>query len=84
MAMNNSLSVNHLAPGRLTKRFPGGKRQKDGPDPHFPRGREQVCPGRMFGLHLAPFLNADDRPQLANGRKPSHSSFTQRMSRCSG
>ena len=29
----------------MTKHFPGGGPQKDGEDPHFPYGREQVYPG---------------------------------------
>jgi beta-glucosidase len=39
----------------LTKHFPGGGPQKDGEDPHFPYGREQVYPGGAFALHLKPF-----------------------------
>lgn len=39
----------------MTKHFPGGGPQKDGEDPHFPYGREQVYPGGMFEHHLAPF-----------------------------
>ncbi|MFJ5309244.1 glycoside hydrolase family 3 protein [Streptomyces sp. NPDC088350] len=42
----------------MTKHFPGGGPQKDGEDPHFPHGREQVYPGGMFDLHLAPFRKA--------------------------
>lgn len=38
-----------------TKHFPGGGPQKDGEDPHFPYGREQVYPGGRFEEHLAPF-----------------------------
>ena len=38
-----------------TKHFPGGGPQKDGEDPHFPYGREQVYPGGRFEDHLAPF-----------------------------
>ena len=30
----------------MTKHFPGGGPQKDGEDPHFAYGREQVYPGR--------------------------------------
>ena len=29
----------------MTKHFPGGGPQKDGEDPHFPHGKEQVYPG---------------------------------------
>lgn len=39
----------------MTKHFPGGGPQKDGEDPHFPYGREQVYPGGRFELHLKPF-----------------------------
>lgn len=39
----------------MTKHFPGGGPQKDGEDPHFPYGREQVYPGDNFAYHLIPF-----------------------------
>jgi beta-glucosidase len=39
----------------MTKHFPGGGPQKDGEDPHFSYGREQVYPGQQFELHLRPF-----------------------------
>ncbi|MEV0587224.1 glycoside hydrolase family 3 N-terminal domain-containing protein [Nonomuraea sp. NPDC050310] len=39
----------------MTKHFPGGGPQKDGEDPHFPYGREQVYPGGRFDYHLKPF-----------------------------
>ncbi len=39
----------------MTKHFPGGGPQKDGEDPHFPYGREQVYPGNNFEHHLRPF-----------------------------
>lgn len=42
----------------MTKHFPGGGPQKDGEDPHFPYGREQVYPGGQFELHLKPFEDA--------------------------
>lgn len=42
----------------MTKHFPGGGPQKDGEDPHFPYGREQVYPGGRFDLHLEPFEKA--------------------------
>ncbi len=42
----------------MTKHFPGGGPQKDGDDPHFPWGREQVYPGANFDYHLAPFRAA--------------------------
>ncbi|WEG09366.1 glycoside hydrolase family 3 N-terminal domain-containing protein [Microbacterium horticulturae] len=39
----------------MTKHFPGGGPQKDGEDPHFAHGREQVYPGGEFERHLQPF-----------------------------
>ena len=39
----------------MIKHFPGGGPQKDGEDPHFAYGREQVYPGGEFELHLRPF-----------------------------
>ena len=39
----------------MTKHFPGGGPQKDGEDPHFAYGREQVYPGGRFEYHLEPF-----------------------------
>jgi beta-glucosidase len=39
----------------MTKHFPGGGPQKDGEDPHFPEGKEQVYPGHNFDYHLIPF-----------------------------
>lgn len=39
----------------MVKHFPGGGPQKDGEDPHFAYGREQVYPGGMFEHHLKPF-----------------------------
>lgn len=39
----------------MTKHFPGGGPQKDGEDPHFAYGREQVYPGDNFDYHLGPF-----------------------------
>ncbi|AMB57546.1 glycoside hydrolase family 3 protein [Microterricola viridarii] len=42
----------------MTKHFPGGGPQKDGEDPHFPHGREQVYPGDNFEHHLKPFEDA--------------------------
>jgi beta-glucosidase len=39
----------------MTKHFPGGGPQKDGEDPHFSFGREQVYPGGRFDDHLIPF-----------------------------
>lgn len=42
----------------MTKHFPGGGPQKDGDDPHFAWGREQIYPGRNFDYHLVPFRAA--------------------------
>jgi glycosyl hydrolase family 3 len=42
----------------MVKHFPGGGPQKDGEDPHFPYGREQVYPGGYFDYHLRPFRAA--------------------------
>ncbi|WP_406250275.1 glycoside hydrolase family 3 protein [Microbacterium sp. M] len=42
----------------MVKHFPGGGPQKDGEDPHFAYGREQVYPGGRFDLHLEPFRAA--------------------------
>jgi beta-glucosidase len=39
----------------MVKHFPGGGPQKDGDDPHFEFGREQVYPGGNFEYHLRPF-----------------------------
>lgn len=39
----------------MTKHFPGGGPQKDGEDPHFPYGKEQIYPGDNFDYHLIPF-----------------------------
>jgi beta-glucosidase len=39
----------------MTKHFPGGGPQKDGLDPHFSYGKEQVYPGNNFNYHLIPF-----------------------------
>ena len=39
----------------VTKHFPGGGPQKDGEDPHFAYGKEQIYPGGNFDYHLRPF-----------------------------
>lgn len=39
----------------MTKHFPGGGPQRDGEDPHFAYGREQVYPGNNLEYHLKPF-----------------------------
>ncbi|MGZ4397209.1 MAG: glycoside hydrolase family 3 N-terminal domain-containing protein [Gaiellaceae bacterium] len=50
-----------LGPGSvacMTKHFPGGGPQKDGEDPHFSYGKEQVYPGGNLEYHLIPFRAA--------------------------
>jgi beta-glucosidase len=39
----------------MTKHFPGGGPQRDGEDPHFHYGKDQVYPGGNFEYHLKPF-----------------------------
>ena len=39
----------------MTKHFPGGGPQKDGEDPHFSYGKDQVYPGDNFEYHLRVF-----------------------------
>ncbi len=49
----DSLDKNGVA--CMTKHFSGGGPQKDGEDPHFPYGKEQVYPGNNFDYHVVPF-----------------------------
>ncbi|WP_422079718.1 glycoside hydrolase family 3 protein [Ulvibacterium sp.] len=49
----DSLDQNSVA--CMTKHFSGGGPQKDGEDPHFPYGKEQVYPGDNFDYHVIPF-----------------------------
>jgi beta-glucosidase len=42
----------------MIKHFPGGGPQKDGFDPHFCYGQDQVYPGDNFDYHLIPFERA--------------------------
>jgi beta-glucosidase len=42
----------------MAKHFPGGGPQKDGEDPHFSYGREQIYPGGQRDYHLRPFRAA--------------------------
>lgn len=44
----------------MVKHFPGGGPQRDGDDPHFAWGREQVYPGHNAAYHLRPFRAALD------------------------
>ncbi|HZQ81690.1 MAG TPA: glycoside hydrolase family 3 N-terminal domain-containing protein [Gaiellaceae bacterium] len=39
----------------MTKHFPGGGPQKDGEDPHFHYGKDQIYPGGMFEYHMRVF-----------------------------
>src|SRR5580765_2775769 len=39
----------------MTKHFPGGGPQRDGEDPHFDYGKDQVYPGGMFEYHAKVF-----------------------------
>jgi beta-glucosidase len=39
----------------MTKHFPGGGPQRDGEDPHFHYGKDQIYPGGNFEYHLKPF-----------------------------
>lgn len=54
----SELGLNSVA--CMPKHFPGGGAQKDGEDPHFPNGKEQVYPGGRFADHLKPFEAAID------------------------
>ncbi|CAL4860891.1 glycoside hydrolase family 3 N-terminal domain-containing protein [Microbacterium sp. MM2322] len=45
----------------MAKHFPGGGPEKDGEDPHFPYGTDQVYPGGMFEYHLEPFRRVIER-----------------------
>ncbi|MGY2876396.1 beta-glucosidase [Marmoricola sp. URHA0025 HA25] len=42
----------------MVKHFPGGGPQRDGEDPHFAYGKDQVYPGGFFDLHIQPFKAA--------------------------
>ena len=49
-------SLKETSVATMTKHFSGGGPQKDGEDPHFPYGKEQVYPGNNFNYHLIPFI----------------------------
>lgn len=51
-------SVGSDSVSAMAKHFPGGGPQKDGEDPHYQAGREQIYPGGQFELHLEPFRAA--------------------------
>lgn len=42
----------------MTKHFSGGGPQREGLDPHFAFGKDQVYPGNNFAYHLIPFRAA--------------------------
>ncbi len=44
--------------GSMVKHFPGGGPQKDGEDPHFPHGKDQIYPGGHLDVHVEPFRAA--------------------------
>lgn len=44
--------------GAMVKHFPGGGPQKDGEDPHFPHGKDQIYPGGHLDAHVQPFRAA--------------------------
>lgn len=48
-------AVGSASVSAMAKHFPGGGPQKDGLDPHFADGREQIYPGGSFDYHLRPF-----------------------------
>ena len=57
-AVSRESAVGQQSVSTMTKHFPGGGAQKDGADPHFSWGREQVYPGGRFDYHLIPFRAA--------------------------
>ncbi len=50
-------SLNNHSVACMSKHFSGGGPQKDGEDPHFPYGKEQVYPGNNFKYHIIPFTD---------------------------
>lgn len=42
----------------MVKHFPGGGPEKDGEDPHFEYGKDQIYPGNNLSYHLKPFQAA--------------------------
>lgn len=51
-------SLGNTSVSTMTKHFSGGGPQKEGLDPHFEFGKEQVYPGDNFEYHLLPFYDA--------------------------
>ncbi|MEC3907537.1 glycoside hydrolase family 3 N-terminal domain-containing protein [Tamlana sp. 2201CG12-4] len=49
----------------MTKHFSGGGPQKDGEDPHFPYGKEQIYPGDNFDYHVIPFTEGAFKAKTA-------------------
>ncbi|WEV64183.1 glycoside hydrolase family 3 N-terminal domain-containing protein [Bifidobacterium sp. ESL0732] len=57
----NGLQGEKLGPdsvAAMIKHFPGGGPEKDGEDPHFDYGKDQVYPGNNLEYHLKPFKAA--------------------------
>lgn len=52
--------LNNKSVALTTKHFPGGGATKDGFDPHYDYGKEEVFPGGMFENNLKPFKAAID------------------------
>ncbi|MEM1216984.1 MAG: glycoside hydrolase family 3 N-terminal domain-containing protein, partial [Bacteroidota bacterium] len=48
-------SLNDQSVACMVKHFSGGGPQKDGEDPHFHYGKDQVYPAGQFDYHLIPF-----------------------------
>jgi beta-glucosidase len=51
-------SLTNSSVALTTKHFPGGGAGKGGQDPHFPWGKNEVYPGKMFENNLIPFKAA--------------------------
>jgi beta-glucosidase len=53
-------SLTNSSVALTTKHFPGGGAGEGGQDPHFPWGKNEVYPGKMFENNLIPFKAAID------------------------
>ncbi len=53
-------SLSNTSVAMTTKHFPGGGAGKGGQDPHFPWGKSEIFPGKMFENNLIPFKAAID------------------------
>ncbi|WP_018619985.1 glycoside hydrolase family 3 protein [Spirosoma luteum] len=51
-------SLSPASVAMTTKHFPGGGAGKEGQDPHFEWGKQEVFPGKMFENNLIPFKAA--------------------------